>query len=193
MKRALGKLPYMYPIPITLVGAVVNGKPNFETIGDTGLVGIHPPLVFVSSHREHHTNAGILDKRTFSINFPTTAMLSRVDLCGTVSGREVDKAALFEVFYGETGSAPMIAECPVNLECRLLEEFSFQHRQVFIGELVQCFASPEYVSEQDGRPRLADLTRLDPILYALDNHYYSVGAILGEGYQEAVKWEGKAP
>lgn len=185
MKIELGSLPYVYPIPITLVGANVGGRPNFETIGDTGLMGIHPPLVFVSSHRDHYTNLGILENRTFSINFPATAMLAKVDYCGTVSGREADKAALFEVFYGETGTAPMIAECPVSLECRLLQEFSVQHRQAFVGEVVQCFASEEFVGEQDGRKVLADLTQLDPILYALDNRYYRIGGPIGIGYQEA--------
>jgi len=191
MKIALGKLPYVYPIPITLVGTNVHDKPNFVEIGDLGLMGINPALVMVSSHREHYTNIGILENGTFSINFPTTSMLAKTDYCGVVTGREVDKAALFEVFYGETGSAPMIAECPVSLECRVVQEFSVQHRQMFLGEVVQCFASEEFVSEQDGHKVLADLTRLDPILYALDNRYYSIGLPVGIGYQEAKKTKGE--
>ncbi len=193
MKIKLGSLPYIYPIPITLVGANVDGRANFETIGDTGLVGINPPLVFVSSHRDHFTNIGILANRTFSINFPTTAMLAKVDTCGTVSGREVDKAVLFEVFYGETGTAPMIAECPLSLECQVLQEFSIQHRQAFIGQVVQCFVSQEFVVEQDGRKELAGLVQLDPILYALDNRYYRIGDPIGIGYQEAKRMEGEGP
>jgi len=192
VKARLGPLPYIYPIPITLVGANVEGRPNFETIGDTGLAGIDPPLVFVSSHRDHYTNLGILASGTFSINFPTTAMLARVDFCGTVSGRDADKSALFEVFYGDTGTAPMIAECPVNLECRLLQQFCIRHRQVFIGEVLQCFAGEEFVHMDGGRPRFVDLPTLDPILYALDNQYYRVGARIGTGYQEAEKWKGDA-
>jgi flavin reductase (DIM6/NTAB) family NADH-FMN oxidoreductase RutF len=190
MKIALGKLPYVYPIPITLVGANVHGKPNFAEIGDLGLMGINPALVCVSSHRDHYTNIGILENGTFSINFPTTDLLAKTDTCGVVSGREVDKSALFETFYGETGSAPMITECPVNLECQVVREFSIQHRQMFIGEVVQCFASEEFVSEKDGRRMIADLTRLDPILYALDNRYYRVGEVIGAGYQEAAKLKG---
>ena len=76
MKVKLGSLPYVYPIPITLVGANVDGKPNFETIGDTGLMGINPPLVFVSSHRDHYTNIGIKDNKTFSVNFPSPTRLT---------------------------------------------------------------------------------------------------------------------
>lgn len=191
MKIALGKLPYVYPIPITLVGANVHGRPNYVTIGDLGLMGINPALVMISSHRDHYTNIGILENGTFSINFPTTSMLAKTDTCGVVSGREVDKSALFETFYGETGSAPLIAECPLGLECRVLQEFSVQHRQMFLGEVVQCYASEEFVSEKDGRKSIADLTRLDPILYALDNRYYSIGLPIGIGYQEAKKQKGE--
>jgi len=192
MKIKLGSLPYVYPIPITLVGADVHSKPNYVTIGDTGLMGINPPLVYVSSHKDHYTNLGILENGTFSINFPTARMLARVDYCGVVSGREVDKAALFETFYGVTGSAPMIVECPVSLECRVVKEFSIQHRQIFVGEVVETYASEEFVHEKDGRKLLSDLTQLDPILYALDNQYYRVGAPIGVGYQEAVKFKGDA-
>jgi flavin reductase (DIM6/NTAB) family NADH-FMN oxidoreductase RutF len=190
-KIKLGQLPYIYPIPITLVGANVHGKPNYVTIGDTGLMGIHPPLVYVSSHKDHYTNIGILENGTFSINFPSTDILGKVDTCGTVSGRDVDKAALYETFYGEIGTAPMIAECPVSLECRVEQEFSIQHRQVFVGEVVQCFASQEFVSQVDGRNQLAGLLALDPILYALDNCYYRVGPPIGTGYQEAKKRKGE--
>ena len=75
MKTKIGAVPYIYPIPITLVGANVADKPNFVTIGDVGLIGIHPPVISISSHAQHHTNQGILENETFSINFPTTAML----------------------------------------------------------------------------------------------------------------------
>jgi flavin reductase (DIM6/NTAB) family NADH-FMN oxidoreductase RutF len=187
VKSKIGGIPYIYPVPIVLVGANVDGKPNFETIGDVGLMGIKPPIVFISSGNTHHTNQGILENRTFSINFPTTAMLPVVDYCGQVSGREVDKAALFEVFYGNLETAPLIAACPVNLECRVIKEFSIEHRQIFVGEVVQAHVDAALVSEIDGRKSIADLTHLDPILYALDNRYYSIGKVVGTGYQEAEK------
>ena len=184
MKVKIGSVPYIYPIPITLVGANVAGKPNFATIGDVGLLGINPPVVSISSHVQHHTNQGILESHTFSINFPTTGMLAETAYCGIVSGREVDKAALFEIFYGELGNAPMIAACPVSLECRVIQEFSIQHRQVFIGEVVQTHVSDHLIRQVDGRVQIADLTQLDPIIYALDNRYYRIGEAIGVGYQE---------
>jgi flavin reductase (DIM6/NTAB) family NADH-FMN oxidoreductase RutF len=188
-KTTLGSVPYIYPIPIILAGATVDGKPNFATIGDCGLMGIRPPLVYISSGKDHYTNQGILENETFSINFPTTEMLPVVDYCGTVSGRDVDKSSLFEVFYGDLKTAPMILKCPVNLECKVVKEFSIQHRQIFVAEVVQTFVDDTFVIEKDGRKSFVELDRLDPILYALDNRYYRVGPAIGTGYQEHIKFQ----
>jgi flavin reductase (DIM6/NTAB) family NADH-FMN oxidoreductase RutF len=193
MKVKLGTTPLIYPIPIILAGANVHGKPNFVTLGDVGLMGINPPLVFISSHRDHHTNIGISENQTYSINIPTTAMLAVTDYCGIVSGKEIDKSVLFETFYGELETAPMIEQCPVNLECKVIKEFSIQHRQVFIGEVVQSYVDEGFVIEQNGRRNIADMTRLDPILYALDNRYYRIGASIGVGYQEGQAFKQDSP
>ncbi len=188
-KVPLGSIPYIYPIPIVLAGANVNGKPNFATIGDCGLMGIRPPLVYISSGKDHYTNQGILENETFSINLPTTGMLPVVDYCGTVSGRDVDKSSLFEVFYGDLKTAPMILKCPVNLECKVVKEFSIQHRQVFVAEVAQAFVDEAFITEENGRKSISEMSRLDPILYALDNRYYRVGPAIGTGYKEHPKFQ----
>lgn len=187
MKKKCGSLPYIYPVPIVLAGANVDGRPTFTTIGDVGLMGINPPLVYISSHADHYLNVGILENRCFSINFPTTGMLELVDYCGQVSGREVDKGALFEVFYGDLKVAPLIKSCPVNLECEVVKEFSIQHRQVFVGQVTQTHVEDVLVSEENGKIKIEGLEKLDPVLYALDNRYYQVGKSIGIGYQEAGK------
>jgi flavin reductase (DIM6/NTAB) family NADH-FMN oxidoreductase RutF len=190
MKVQLGAFPLVYPIPIVLAGANVNGKPNYATLGDCGVMGINPPLVYVSLGQGHHTTKGILENETYSVNLPSTDMLAVTDYCGIVSGNDVDKSALFETFYGELETAPMIRECPVNLECRVIEEFSIQHRHVFVGQVVQTCVDEEFVTERDGRRVIADLTRLDPIIYALDNRYYRIGKPIGVGYREGKNWDG---
>ncbi len=183
MKIKIGPEPYLYPIPMVLVGALVKGRVNFETIGDTGLMGLNPPLVYISSHKDHFTNIGILESNVFSINIASTGLLTRLDYCGIVSGKDHDKSDLFQVFYGTTG-APMIEECPVNLECKVVKEFSIQHRQVFIANVIQTYVSEQFVSENNGKRSIAGLEELQPILYALDNRYYSIGKSIGTGYKE---------
>jgi flavin reductase (DIM6/NTAB) family NADH-FMN oxidoreductase RutF len=171
-------------VPIVLAGALVDGVPNYVTIGDTGLMGIKPPLVFISSHVNHHTNAGILVHKAFSINIPNTQMLVKVDYCGIVSGYDVDKSALFTNFFGELEKVPMIKECPVNLECQMVKEFRIEHRQIFIGEVFATHVDSSLLVEEG---KLPTLDAVDPILYALDNQYYRTGAPIGVGYSEGQK------
>ena len=190
-KVKFGQIPLIYPIPITLTGSLVKGRPNFETIGDVGIVGIKPPLVYISSGQDHYTNLGILENETFSINFPPTSLLAKTDYCGTVSGRDADKSKLFTVFFGDLKTAPMIQECPVNIECKVVKEFSIKHRQVFVGDVVQTYVNEEYVTENEGHRRIADMSKLDPIIYALDNRYYNIGKPIGTGYQERKQLQNK--
>jgi flavin reductase (DIM6/NTAB) family NADH-FMN oxidoreductase RutF len=120
----------------------------------------------------------------FSVNLPSTDMLAVTDYCGIVSGRDVDKAALFTSFYGELGTAPMIESCPVNLECRVIKDFAVEHRHIFVGRVVETYADEAYVVEREGRKGIADMRELDPIIYALDNRYYRIGEPIGVGYRE---------
>ncbi|MBN1581878.1 MAG: flavin reductase family protein [Anaerolineae bacterium] len=184
MKVKLGTIPLIYPIPIALAGAQVNGRPNYATIGDCGVMGINPPLVYISLHETHHTTKGVIERQAFSINLPSTDMLAVADYCGIVSGQDVDKSALFESFYGDLGTVPMIEACPVNLECEVVHEFQIEHRHVFVGKVVQAHIDEAFVVEPEGHKRVADMTRLDPIIYGLDNRYYRIGEQIGVGYRE---------
>ncbi len=188
-KIKLGRVPLVYPVPIILAGALVNNHPNFETLGDVGIMGINPPLVYISSGQNHYTNQGIIEKGTFSINFPTTQLLIKTDYCGVTSGKDVDKSKLFNLFYGNLKTAPMIRECPVNLECKVIKEFSIEHRQIFIGSVVESYVSKDFIDKSEEKQKIIDLTKLDPIIYALDNHYYKIGKIIGTGYQESKKFK----
>ena len=190
-KVKLGAVPLVYPIPIVLVGATMDGVPNFTEVGDCAVMGTHPPLASISLSAAHHTTKGIDDTHVFSINFPSTKMLSLTDYCGMVSGRDADKGALFTLFTGEHTQVPMIQECPLELECRVLEVAQIKHRRLFIAEVVECYVSAAFVQKVDGKPRVADLSKLDPIIYTLDNPYYRIGEVIGTAYCEGSRHKGR--
>jgi flavin reductase (DIM6/NTAB) family NADH-FMN oxidoreductase RutF len=83
----------------------------------------------------------------------------------------------------------MVRECPVNLECKVIKEFSIQHRQIFIGDVVQSYVNEDYVIKTEKGLNIVDMIKLDPIIYSLDNHYYKIGKIAGIGYQEGKKFK----
>jgi len=173
----------IYPYVPMLVGANVDGKPNFITIGLIGWLCYD--LISVSIGHQQHSKHGLLDTGTFSVNQPPTARLKEVDYCGIVSGRDVDKAALFETFYGELETAPMAAECPINIECRVIQTLERKVHTVFLGEVVAVHANEEIL--QDGS---IDLTKVNPIFYAPDpasgrgaHAYWGLGERLGRAFE----------
>lgn len=185
-KIKLGVVPLVYPIPIVLVGTLVDGRANFTEVGDCAVMGINPALVAVSLSASHHTTKGIDESKAFSVNLPSTQMLSLTDYCGMVSGRDEDKSRLFTIFEGEHTRVPMIQDCPVGLECRVHEIVQIEHRRIFIAEVLECYVSEQFVDTVDGKQCIANLSKLDPIIYALDNRYYQIGSAIGTGYREGI-------
>ena len=170
---------FLYPMPTVLVGANVNGKANFVTIAYCGIVQHRPPMIGIASGKTHHTNPGIRENGTFSVNLPSTEMVKAVDYCGLVSGKSTDKSDIFEVFYGDLGTAPMIAECPLCLECRVADTMDIEGvDEYFIGEIVGAYAREECLT--DGMP---DIRKLDPIIFSMhENTYWKIGEKIGKAW-----------
>lgn len=183
MKKPIGAVPYLAPIPIVLVGAVVDGRPNFATVGDCAVLGLHPALLVVSLHADHYTTRGVLAHRAFSVNVPTEAMLERVDAFGMLSGRDVDKSRLLDSTPGPHTGAPLATPCPISLECRVHTVVEVGPRRIFVAHVVEAHVEEAYLTAADGQTDVAPLTALRPILYGLDGAYYGVGGRLGTSYE----------
>jgi flavin reductase (DIM6/NTAB) family NADH-FMN oxidoreductase RutF len=98
----------LYPMPVTLIGANVGGKPNYMTVAHVGIMDLSS--VSLGLNKVHYTNRGIKENGTFSVNIAPEALVKETDYCGLVSGAKRDKASLLETFYGVLETAPMIAQ-----------------------------------------------------------------------------------
>ncbi len=99
MKKPLDGINVLYPTPTTIVGAIVEGKVNFITIAHIGIVNhARPYLISLSLAKPHHTNAGIKENKTFSVNIPNEDLVVETDYVGIVSVKKTDKSRVFEVF-----------------------------------------------------------------------------------------------
>ncbi len=178
-KERIGCGTYLYPMPTTIIGADVAGKPNFLTIAYCGILQHNPPMIAFASGRMHYTNQGIKENKTFSVNIPSEDMVEVTDYIGMHSGREIDKSKLFNVFYGKLKSAPMIEEVPLNLECRLVKMLDLGGmNEVFIGEIIETYVDKEVLT--DGLP---DIKKINPIVFSMhDRNYWSVGKHLGKAW-----------
>jgi flavin reductase (DIM6/NTAB) family NADH-FMN oxidoreductase RutF len=129
------------PLPIALVGTLVGGRPNYCVIGYLAPFnfGKH---VFFSLYKKRFTWSGIEKNRTFSVNIPSEEQMKEVVICGSKSGREVDKSQLFHTFYGELKNTPMIKECPLTMECKVADILDYDLSKGIIGEVVKSYADP---------------------------------------------------
>jgi len=172
-----------YPMPCSLVGANVRGKPNYLTVAWFSMVHPKPPYVLVTMNKVHYTNAGLKENGTFSVNLPSAEMAEVTDYCGLVSGSKYDKSKLFETFYGKLKTAPMIKECPFNAECRLIQTVELPAEELFIGEIVSVYTEERFLTE--GVP---DIRKMNPILLQLpQKKYMTVGAELAAAWEAGKK------
>jgi flavin reductase (DIM6/NTAB) family NADH-FMN oxidoreductase RutF len=182
-KVNLGANAYIYPMPVTLVGANVEGRANFLAVGWVMRVNMKPPLLAVALNKGHFTPRGIREHGTFSVNFPGADLMEKADYCGLVSGRRVDKSGLFRVFYGELETAPLIEECPLGLECRLYQVVELPVQDLFIGEIVAAHADEDCLT--DGQP---DILKINPLVLTMpDNNYWTVGEQVGQAWHAGKK------
>ena len=129
MKKVnIGRNVSIYPMPVTLVGSMVEEKPNFMAVAWITRVNATPPLLAVSLNKPRYTAKGILENKTFSVNFPGVNMVEQTDYCGLASGRESDKSGLFEVFYGDDKSTASDHARQQLLESRGLRGSRLEHR-----------------------------------------------------------------
>lgn len=169
MKISLGAKNCLYPMPTTLVGAHVNGKPNFITIAHVGIMDLGS--ISLGMSKQHHTNAGIKENGAFSVNIPSVEMVKETDYCGIASGKNVDKTGLFDIFYGSLETAPMIRQCPINMECRLIKTVDFPKHDVFVGEVIQTHCDDRVLTEG-----VVDFSKVQPILFVMnDRSYWKLG------------------
>ena len=176
MKMKLGAKNCLYPMPTTIVGALVNGKPNYVTIAHVGIM--ESTTITLSMNKNHYTNQGIKENKTFSVNIPSEKMVKETDYCGLVSGKNEDKAALFKTFQGVLKTAPMIEQCSVNMECELVKTVDFPNHDVFIGRIVETYCEEDMLT--DGA---VDMHKLKPLLFVMnDRSYWRIGKRLANAW-----------
>jgi len=172
-------------LPVCLVGANVKQKPNFQAIAWLNMVDYDPYLIGFSSEKSHYTNKGIKENKTFSINIPNSKMAPVTDFCGMHSGKDVDKSNIFDTFYGELKTAPMIDKMPMNIECKLTKTIELHHADFFIGEIVGVYIDDKYLI--NNKP---DMKILDPLLYEDSlNRYWSLGDLVANAFDIGKKFK----
>lgn len=181
----------LYPLPVVMVSAAdKEGRDDIITVAWAGTVCTNPPMVSISIRPERYSYHMIRETGEFVINLTTEELAFATDYCGVKSGRDVDK-------FKETGltrekaekvKAPMIAEAPVSIECKVKEIWELGSHHMFIAQVAAVHADEKYMDEKNR----FDLNRARPIVYS-HGEYLGTGKKLGTfGYSvKKAKKQGK--
>ena len=182
-KKKLGPQPMVWPHPTVLVGANVDGQPDFAAVAWTGVAAGNPPSVTVGLQPHRYSLKGIYQNRTFSVNIPPVDLVKETDYCGLVSGADTDKVkdCKFKVFYGNLKTAPLIEQCPINLECEVSHLLNLGSHILVVGKVAETYFSEDCLTND--KP---DIKKVKPFAFGPGGYF-----VIGEQFAEAFKvgWE----
>jgi flavin reductase (DIM6/NTAB) family NADH-FMN oxidoreductase RutF len=178
-KMKMGPQPMLWAHPTTLVGADVDGKPDFATVAWAGVAAGTPPAVSIALQHPRYSLKGIRRNLTFSVNIPSRDMVKETDYCGLISGSKTDKVkdCGFKVFYGKTPNAPLLEQCPINLECEVRHILNMGSHAFVIGEVVETHVSEDCLTE--GKP---DVTKVKPFAF-VPGKYHAIGEAFADAFK----------
>jgi len=167
----------LYPLPVVMVSvADKEGKSNILTVAWAGTVCTNPPMVSISVRPERYSYHMLKETGEFVINLTTRDLAKATDYCGVRSGKDVDKFKELHLTpeKAEYVNAPLIAESPVNIECKVVKKETPGSHHIFLAEVKAVHVDDAYM---DQKGRFA-LEKTDPIVY-VHGQYYSLGKLLG--------------
>jgi len=183
MKIARKPSTALVPTPVVLLSVTGEGDtPNMITLAWVGVVCSKPPMLSVAIRPSRYSHELVTAAREFVVNIPRTGQVAEVDMAGVWSGRDHDKFAELEFTAAPAleVSAPLISECPINLECVVRHQLSLGAHDLFIAEIVRTHYDEDLLDSR-GRVKTA---ALDVMAYA-EGEYWSLGDRLGSYGQAA--------
>ena len=155
----------LYPLPVVMVSvADRDGRPNIITVAWAGTICTNPPMVSISVRPERYSYPILKETGEFVLNLTTRELAFATDYCGVKSGRDVDKFKELGLtpLKAEHVGAPLIAESPVNIECRVREMLPLGSHHMFLADVVAVHADEKYMDEK----HKFHLEKAEPIVYS---------------------------
>ena len=191
MKKSLGANPLVYPTPVWVIATYNKDKTvNVMTAAWGGICCSKPPCLAVSLREATYTHGNILRTKAFTVNIATKDLINEVDYFGISTGRNTDKLA-------DTGltsenstvvNAPLIAEFPLNIECRLKDVVEVGLHTQFIGEIIDVKALESILGEKD----VPDVELLNPVVFSpVVRKYHVLGETIGRAFDIGKKFRSK--
>lgn len=168
----------LYPVPAVMVSCQRAGeKPNIITVAWCGTICSDPVMVSISVRKERYSYGIISETGEFVINLTTKELAFATDYCGVKSGKDHDKFKEMKLtaLKAEKLSCPIIAESPVNIECKVTEIKELGSHDLIIAEVVAVDVSEEFLDE-NGK---FDLNGTGLMAYS-HGEYFTLGEKIGK-------------
>lgn len=174
MKKNIGSQLALYPMPVTVIGAMNGEKPTWTLVAHVGIIGHDHVLVSLAS--AHFINGCIKKNQKLSINIVDETMLPQVDVAGSVTGAKEDKSKLFAYELGENG-APVIRDAPLTMECTVTDVYNTNGFESFICTIDATYVDEKHLNEQ-GK---INYHTLKPVLFEMPTYeYLKTGDVAGK-------------
>jgi flavin reductase (DIM6/NTAB) family NADH-FMN oxidoreductase RutF len=179
---SLGANTFAPTTPVWVVGTYDHeGKPNVMTAAWGGICCSKPPCVYVSLRKATYTYGNLLERKAFSISFPSTEYVKEADYFGLVSGKDNDKFSTTKLTPVKSTlvDAPYVKEFPMIIECKLIKIVEIGLHTEFIGEILDVKADESVLDAN----KLPDIEKLKPIIWSMAGmSYRSIGDEIGEAF-----------
>lgn len=187
-KRQLGPCVTFFPQPTTLVSTVDSrGTLDVMTASWVSIVSKTPPTLALSLNRSRLTYEHIRETGCFVVNMVPAHLAAKADYCGLRSGRERNKLEVVGLtpVPARQVSAPLLAECPLNVECRRVQEVELGDYVLVMGEILEIHAA-EAVFDAEGH---MDVGAIDPLVYLGGvREYWRLGDRAGIAYHDGKRY-----
>ena len=169
--------PMLAPVPSVMVSCGDMQASNIITIAWTGIINSDPPMTYVSVKKSRYSHDIIEENGEFVINLVTVDLADKMDFCGVRSGRDIDKFEKLGLTReaGDKVGAPLIAESPVNIECRVKDIVRLPSHDMFIAEIVAAHIDERFVDEKGAY----DFGSMDLVAFSHGKYYRLMPEELG--------------
>lgn len=170
MKKILNHELLLYPCPVLLVTSKCEDIENVFTVSWAGIACSHPEYITISIKPSRFSYAIIKKSGFFTANIVNEKLLSKADYCGTVSGKNHDKfrECNFTKLQGHAIDVPILADCPVNIECKLDRIVKLGSHDLFIGKVINKLID-DNIDTTDMHVALNPISYFRPNYYALNS------------------------
>lgn len=167
----------LYPAPAVMVSVADKaGNTNIITVAWTGTICSEPAMLYISVRPERYSHHMIEETKEFVVNLTTGKLARAADYCGVRSGRDVDKWKEMHLTpeKAQKVMAPLIKECPVNIECRVTDVKRLGSHDMFLAEVAAVDIDEAYM-DKNGK---FDLSQTGLMAYS-HGEYVALGQKIG--------------